>query len=173
MPSQVSEPMSKLSDLMQRRRSLAAQIAALNKDLQDVDQLLSARVGKLVEAIEGPQAEEAGGALFVVTRHGGTTIRRATSAPERDRAVSVVRARELSLEGPILRCLAEQKRPMHTRELLTHLKRQGVEVRGKNPQNTLSAHLSYMGKDKLMRTPDGWTLKQHELLGSEKQKAAH
>lgn len=164
----------KLSDLLQRRSSLAAEIAdlgarvsALNAELAAVDRELFGRLRGVIAAIEG--AGDPGGS---------TATNRDLSLPPRyiprrklvsgnflisdkdfasPESVGRVIRRPRPLESQIVAVLTELGRPANRNEIYDALVAKGVEVPGKDPRANLSAHLSY--SPEVFRNSDGlWQL---------------
>jgi hypothetical protein len=139
-----------LSKLLQRRRALAAKRAEIDAQLAKLDTEIFPRVETLASAFEGAKP----GALL--------TVERVALLPARQRPKAII--------GEVEKVLREANRPMKTGEIYEELRRRGIEVPGKVPQNNLSAHLSHHSQI-FAASPVGWRLRQEVFVDQEKPNA--
>lgn len=157
---------SKLTELMSRRRQIARHIEALTQELQSIDDQLMARLGKLAEALEGADASPPGHINegrskqphFQFSNYFGESLSTVVGNS------STRNEREPGLVERIEEVIRSSGRPLRTRELFELLQERKVVIGGKNPMNNLAAHLSY--SKKFVRAPEGWTLKQGDMIKS-------
>ena len=106
-----------------------------------------------------PTYESSGFSRLVSATFSGRAVEAAV--PQRPRA------QRGEIADAVRDILVQQQRPVSTRDLLTMLTDRGVVVGGRNPINTLAAHLSYYKRyfTSIRRGPTnlGWVLKNQQL----------
>jgi HB1, ASXL, restriction endonuclease HTH domain len=140
-----------LTRKLQKRKALVDKIEHLSKELTELDQEIFPRIETLAAAIDG-------GSVPRPKLFRGRTLDTATKKATVDLEQL---AERLTLAYSAKKVLEDLKRPMKTAEIYDELKRRGVQVNGKVPQNNLAAHLSHHA-NLFMSTPDGWRLRQAE-----------
>ena len=129
-----------LTDLMKRRRDLVGQIEHLQQQVGMLDEMIGTSFQNIAEVFGSPSEKQvAPHAVFAANRWIEPDLK------ENRRIAPLV-----------MHMLRAHGRPMKTREIYEQLERSGVVVNGKNPLNTLSAHLSSLAG--VESTSEGWRL---------------
>jgi hypothetical protein len=161
--------MAQIDDKLKRRRELVATIEEAFREIERIDTDLLNRIEKARDAILGEEPERP--RLKFKNPPGGTTTQfRSFSVPVEQPIKK--KGRVPSLQVPIVHVLGRFSRPITQAELLKFLDETGVQVKGKRPKNTLSAHVSYLiSKGVLVRVGDRIALKQTQIPGTENESA--
>jgi hypothetical protein len=142
-----------ISELVAQRRTMARQVAELNRKLEQIDAELFSRLDKALEAF-GVAAERS---VNPFPRNAGSTslfesIEHAAKRPAKPGAgrgqIGDLVVRSVS---DVLRAAGK---PMRLKDIYAELERRGVRIPGKNPMNNVSAHASRSGVFKA--TNEGW-----------------
>ena len=154
--------MAKFSDLQKRRKQLVDSINSAFRELEGIDEQILSRIEKAKDALLGDEVP----GLKLRNRPPRFSPAEPEESPRKD-------GREPSLKAPIMRAIASHGSAITQQELLEYLRKHGVEVKGKNPKSTLSAHVSYLiKKNVLARVGKKLVLKQPMLIDVENENAA-
>lgn len=144
-----------LTKKLERRKILVEKLTHISKELADLDREIFPRIETMAAAVDGD----------IMPRPKILRGRTLDAAPGNLENL----AERLTLAYAARKVLQELQRPMKTAEIYEELKKRGVHVNGKVPQNNLAAHLSHHA-NLFTSTPDGWRLRQAEL-DTEKENA--
>ncbi|HEF4732936.1 hypothetical protein KTE71_13310 [Burkholderia multivorans] len=178
--------MPSIHELIAKRREVAAQIKALQAELERLDEAVYGMVENvtaMLGATPSTNARRISAGTWTVSgetlsdrlraaaqkqselvkaaaaqKHSELMKAAAAAAAEAD---SDARTDRRKLWPSVMQLLASTDRPVKTRDLLDQLALLGVEVGGKNPANNLAAHLSSMSD--VVSTPEGWVLSGRKL----------
>ncbi|WP_155637027.1 hypothetical protein [Burkholderia multivorans] len=176
--------MPSIHELIAKRREVAAQIKALQEELERLDEAVygmvenvtamlgatpsnnARRISAGTWAVSGETlsdrlraaAQKQSELVKAAAAQKHSELMKAAAAAEAD---SDARTDRRKLWPSVMQLLASTDRPVKTRDLLDQLALLGVEVGGKNPANNLAAHLSSMSD--VVSTPEGWVLSGRKL----------
>ncbi len=143
-----------LSATLSKRASIAAQVAALNAELESLDRDIFSRVGRLVEAYEGiPVAN----IQHPTSANAERVFANAAKRPVPTQPLIKTDQRTASrqeITAATVEILRANGAPMKLQPLLDELIKKGVLVGGKRPSGNLSAHLGLSGQFETGRA--GW-----------------
>jgi hypothetical protein len=161
--------MSKLADLQRRRRQLVERSAQTAREIEAVDSQILSLIERARSVLVGDEQETP------VVRASAHALKQMEKSKVkwtfvRDLVTGRIhgkKVREPSLQRPIMEVLGLAGSPLMQQDLLKMLLARGVNVKGKKPRNTLSAHVSYLvKKGVLVRHGDAVTIKQASLPGT-------
>ncbi|WP_261534347.1 hypothetical protein [Burkholderia multivorans] len=180
--------MPSIHELIAKRREVAAQIKALQAELERLDEAVygmvenvtamlgatpSANARRISAASAGTwvSGESLSDRLRAAAQKQSELVKAAAAQKHSElmkaaaaaaaEADSEARTDRRKLWPSVMQVLASTDRPVKTRDLLDQLALLGVEVGGKNPANNLAAHLSSMSD--VVSTPEGWVLNGRKL----------
>ncbi len=139
-----------LTQKLARRKRITEEISQLNQELEQVDRDIFARVGKVIEAFEGPEPESAAQPekrQLAVAHKSVTPSNLVITLTKKGASLREIEAATTE----ILRTVGK---PLKLRFLLDELVKKGVSIGGQNPSANLSAHLS--GSNVFETASDGW-----------------
>lgn len=142
-----------LRDAAQRSaQQLAEEVACLRRELE----LKEKRLRALQELLATFEAEEGRGSLAGAEKAGPLWVEGGTTARVPD--FRNVRDNTRQLLEACWRILAEEGRPLPTREIVQRLEKLGLRVGGKNKVATLSAALSHSPHFRTLGRTQGWEI---------------
>jgi hypothetical protein len=180
-------------ELIRRRQEVKAKLDRLSAEMDAIDKELLPRMSQLAAAFERPNYWGAQKSTFSwdeVHTPQGYGFQSALGSPVATKtavsftmpdylssisgygvvmpsAIATNFATATAIVEMVKAILSECGRPMKTSEIFHELLRRNVLVGGKNPRNTLSAHLSN-AKGVFASTSEGWVIRNPDLLSEDR-----